>query len=384
MTDRIPVAGPWITQKEIDYVTDAVTRCWYDDANLYHQRFESAFAAHCGRKYAMALPSCTSALHLSLLGLGIESGDEVVVPESTWIATSAPIDYVGARPAFADVDPESWCLSAAALEQAITPRTKAAIVVDLYGNMPDWDALNAVAQKHRIALIEDSAEAVGSLYRQRPAGSFGISSCFSLHGSKTLTAGEGGVLLTDDDAFFARCQTLRDHGRRPGDVAFYNNEVAHKYKMSSMQAALGLAQLERLPELIDKKRRIFHWYVECAADTGLDRYVTLNQQASGVLNTYWMITALLNPDLGLSKEPVMEALRAQGVDTRPFFYPLSHLPAYRHRPEAAGCETKNPASYDLGRRGLNLPSALSLTHEQVRTVCRTFAGLLKNGSLTAA
>src|ERR1700730_12883013 len=162
---RIPVAGPSITQKEVDYVADAARTAWYGNSNVFHERFERAFAAHCGRRHAVSLPSCTSGLHLALLALGIGRGDEVIVPDATWIASVAPVTYVGATPVFADIDARTWCLCPDAFEALITSRTKAAIVVDLYGSMPDWDRLTEIAARHGIALIEDAAEAVGSRWR---------------------------------------------------------------------------------------------------------------------------------------------------------------------------------------------------------------------------
>lgn len=188
---RIPVSGPWITNKEIDYVTDAVTNAWYDNANKYNQKFEEAFASYIGTKYAIALPSCTSAIHLSLLALGVGPGDEVIVPDVTWIASAAPIQYVGATPVFADIDENSWCLSAHSFENKITDRTKAVIPVDLYGNMANWDQIRSVALKHKIAVIEDAAEALGSEYKGKKAGSLGDVGVFSFHGSKTLTTRGG-------------------------------------------------------------------------------------------------------------------------------------------------------------------------------------------------
>ena len=253
--ERIPVSGPWITQKEIDYVTDAAAHAWYSQANMYHERFEKAFAEYVGVRFATALPSCTSAIHLALLALGVGPGDEVVVPDVTWIASAAPITYVGATPVFADIEPDTWCLSADSFEACITPRTRAVIPVDLYGNMPDMDALGKVAARHGVAVVEDAAEAIGSEYRGRKAGSFGDAATFSFHGSKTLTTGEGGMLLANDEKIFRRASFLRDHGRAPGDKLFYNTEVAYKYKMSSMQAALGLAQLERIEELVPASGR---------------------------------------------------------------------------------------------------------------------------------
>jgi perosamine synthetase len=372
--ERIPVAGPWITQKEIDYVTDAVTRAWYSEANVYIQKFEEALAAYCGRRYAISLPSCTSALHLSLMSLGLEPGDEVIVPDITWIASSAPITYVGATPVFADVDRRSWCLDAKSFEESITPRTRAVIIVDLYGNMPDMDAILEVAERHNIAVIEDSAEAIGSEYKGRKAGSFGLTSTFSFHGSKTLTTGEGGMLLTDDEQTYKRCMVLRDHGRQPGDKMFWNTEVAHKYKMSSMQAALGLAQLERVDELIERKRQIFDWYKEAFGEDALGEgdWLTLNSEAPDVKNTYWMVTAIVDPSLGVTKNELMESMSQSGIDCRPFFHPLSSIPAYEKTAQAAEARARNKTAYELSPYGINLPSALNLTPEQVAYVCDQF------------
>ena len=261
--DWIPVAGPWVTEKEVRYTADAAANGWYANHSVYPDRFEKGFAKYLGVAHATSLPSCTSALHLALAGLGIGAGDEVIVPDATWIATSAPVSYVGATPVFADMDKNSWCLDAAAFESAITPRTKAVIVVHLYGNMADIGAITDVARRHGIAMIEDAAEAIGSEYRGRKAGAFGDAATFSFHGSKTLTTGEGGMLVTSRDDLFARVLRLRDHGREPGDRLFFNQEIAYKYKMSALQAAFGLAQLERIEELVSTQAR--NLLMVCAA-----------------------------------------------------------------------------------------------------------------------
>ncbi|MEZ0394863.1 MAG: DegT/DnrJ/EryC1/StrS family aminotransferase [Anaerolineales bacterium] len=363
---RIPVAGPWITQKEIDYVTDAVTNAWYENANMYHQRFEKAFADYLGVRFAVALPSCTSAIHLSLLALGIGPGDEVIVPEATWIATAAPISYVGATPVFADIDPLTWCLSAESFEACITPRTKAVIPVDLYGGVPDWDALRAVANRHHLFIVEDAAEAIGSEYKGQKAGSFGETGVFSFHGSKTLTTGEGGMLVTDREDVYQRVLQLRDHGRRPGDTLFWNYEVAHKYKMSSMQAALGLAQLERIDELLARKIEIFRWYQEELEDL---EEVSLNYQLPESKNTYWMVTIVWTARYDLSKVQLISLLKERNIDCRPFFFPLSSLPAYENSKEALAARARNLVSYGVSERSVNLPSALNLSRDDVRYVC---------------
>jgi perosamine synthetase len=364
--ERIPVAGPWITQHEIDYVSDAAGTAWYGNANVFQQRFEAAFAAYIGRRFAIALPSCTSAIHLALLALDVRPNDEVIVPEATWIATSAPIAYVGATPVFADIEPQTWCLSASSFEHAITPRTRAVIPVNLYGGMPDYEALLEIADDHRIIVIEDAAESIGSVYHGKKAGSFGMASVFSFHGSKTLTTGEGGMLLTDDESLYQRSRIITDHGRRPGDRAFWNAEIGQKYKMSSLQAALGLAQLERIEELVARKRQIFGWY-----RAGLDRApgISLNTEPDGTTNSVWMVTAVMDAALGWTKEALAKALGADGIDTRPFFYPLSSLPAYAQSPHVEMAARLNRVAYDISPRAINLPSALSLTELQVGFVC---------------
>ena len=372
--NKIPVAGPWITQKEIDYVTDAVTNAWYGNANMYHERFEKAFAEYIGVKYAMALPTCTSAIHLSLLALGIKEGDEVIVPDATWIASSAPISYVGAIPVFADIDPQTWCLSADSFEACITPKTRAVIPVDLYGGTPDLDAIRGVAHRHNIAIIEDAAEALGAKYKGRPTGSFGDTGVFSFHGSKTVTTGEGGMLVTDREDLFKRAQVLRDHGRQPGDRMFFNSEVAYKYKMSSMQAALGLAQLERIGELIGRKREQFAWYKQEL--TGLDG-ITMNAEPAGTFNAYWMVTIVLDPKIGLNKMQLMERLSQRGVDTRPFFHPLSSIPAYEDSEQAHLARKRNNVVYSISPYAINLPSALSLSKEEIHAVCVKLLEALK-------
>jgi len=373
----IPVTGPWITQKEIDAVADAAANAWYENATLYHGRFEKAFAEYVGRKHAIALPHCTSAIHLACLALNLGHGDEVIVPEITWIGTSAPISYCGAETVFADVDPQTWCMDAGSFERCITPRTKAVILVDLYGCFPDMDAISAIAASHGIAVIEDAAQAIGAEFHGRKAGSFGLASAFSFHGTKLLTTGEGGMLLTDDDDLNRRCRYLADHGREPGKKLFWNSAVAYKYKMSALQAAMGLAQLERIEELVARRREIFSWYRE---ELSSRPDLTLNVEPEGVKSTFWMTTVVIPERYGIEKEQLMEALGERGIGTRPFQYPLSSLPAYRDTPGAHEAAARNFNSYRISPRGINLPSGFNMDREQVRYVCRCLLDILDHTS----
>lgn len=373
--NRIPVSGPWITQKEIDYVADAAANAWYENANMYHDRFEKAFAEYLGVKYAVTLPSCTSAIHLSLLALGVGPGDEVIVPDVTWIATAAPVAYVGATPVFADMDEKTWCMSAESFEECITPRTNAVIPVDLYGGMPDWDIILEIARRHNIHVIEDAAEALGSEYKGKKAGVFGDTGTFSFHGSKTMTTGEGGMLVTGNEDIFNRVLFLRDHGRKPGDVMFFNAEVGYKYKMSSMQAALGLAQIERADELVDKKRQIFSWYKKALA--GIDG-ITLNFEPKGTKNSYWMVSIILDQEFSIKKEDLFYKMQAQGISCRPFFFPLSTIPAFFGTDDARKARERNVVSYKVSPYGLNLPCGMNMDEEKVRCVCNELLKYIKN------
>jgi perosamine synthetase len=373
MSDRIPIAGPSITQREIDYATDAATNGWYARAGEYPRRFEEAFANYIGVKHAVSLPSCTSGLHLALAALGIGPGDEVIVPDLTWIASAAPISYVGATPVFADMDENTWCLCAESVRACITENTKAILPVDLYGGVPDYTALQAIADEHGLKIIEDAAEAIGSEFDGRKAGALGDVAAFSFHGSKTFTTGEGGMLVTDDDELHARVMQLRDHGREPGDIQFKNTEVAFKYKMPPVAAAIGLAQVERAEELVARKREIFEWYREELA--GVEG-ITLNHEPANTKNTFWMVTAVLDPMLEWPKEKLMAAFDAEGIDSRPMFHPLSSLPAYEGQAEAAVARKRNAVSYRLSPWGINLPSAMNLTREPVQRVTETLRRIL--------
>jgi perosamine synthetase len=373
---RINISGPSITQREIDYVTDAVSVAWYDDANLYHDRFEQEFARFIGVEHAVALPSCTSAIHLSLLALGIGPGDDVVVPEITWTATAAPIVYVGANPIFADVDPVTWCISASTLADCITPHTRAVIPVDLYGNVCDVDAIGDLVAAREIAIVEDAAEAIGSERSGRQAGSFGDTGAFSFHGSKTVTTGEGGMLVTRRGDLADRVRFLATLACRPAEKTFFCAEVGQKYKMSNMQAALGLAQLERIDQLVEMKRTIFGWY---RAELDGVEGIRLNHEPPAVRSSYWMTTAIVDESWRVEKEELMARMSARGVDCRPFFYPLSSIPAYQEFPDAARARRSNVVSYQLSPFGVNLPSALNLTREKVEYVADALRASLREG-----
>ncbi len=372
---KINISGPSITQKEIDYVTEAVKEAWYSKANYYNEKFENDFKEYIGTKYAVCLPSCTAAIHLALASLNIGNGDEVIVPDSTWIASVAPVTYVGANPVFADVNEDTWCITAQNIEKCITKKTKAVIMVDLYGNIPEVDEIRKVTNKYNIALIEDSAESMGCIYHGKMAGSLGDIGTFSFHGSKIMTTGEGGMLVTDDENVYKRCLKLRDHGKAISDKMFWNDEVGYKYKMSSMQAALGIAQLERIEELVEIKRNIFSWYKD-----KLEKIdgLKLNCEPDGTRNNYWMVTIVWDINkYKINKEEMLKQLKEYNIEARPFFYPLSMLPAFKYLVRDKDYSKINPIAYKLSNSSVNLPCGMSITKEDVDFVCEKVKEILK-------
>ncbi len=372
MASDIQMAGPWITKLEMDTVMDAMENGWYGDkAYWYCEEFQRVFAEWHNRKYALMTPNCTSAIHLALYSLGVGPGDEVILPECTWIASAAPTTYVGATPVFVDIDPKHWCMDAASLEAAITKNTKAVIMVNLFGNMPDIKAIQIICDHHGIPLIEDAAESLGSSYQGVKSGKFGKASVFSFHRTKTLTTGEGGMFLTDDDELYKRASFVRDHGRDP-ERMYFNTEVAYKYMPFNIQAAIGYAQFQRIDELVGRKRWILEEYKRLLEDIP---DIHFNPEPPGGVNGAWATTMVFGDRHNMSKERAIEALSGLGLPLRPFFYPLSSLPAYEtHADHGKAC---NPVAYDVSSRGVNLPSALNITEDQISEVAQGIRTILK-------
>lgn len=362
---RIPIAGPSITDTEVNLIARAAREGWHDNYQKYVREFERQFAAHSARKYGLATSSGTGALHLAYLAAGVGPGDEVIAPNITWIASVVPCAYIGARPVFADIEPDTWCLDPRDVEHRITPRTKAILAVDLYGHMADLPALADIAKKHGLVLIEDAAQGIGSSINGRPAGSFGQVSIVSFTGTKTMVTGEGGMLLTDDPAIFQRASSYNNQCQDSGKV-FWNLDIGYKYKMSNIEAACGLAQLSRLDELVARKRKIFGWYSGRLSEVP---QLSLNCERPGTFNSYWMTTVMIDPSVAIAKEDLLDRLAARGIQARPFFYPISEMPPFKQR-------VNTPVSMDLSPRGINLPSAHDLTEDDVDYVCAALRDIL--------
>ncbi len=364
---KIPYTKPSITDLEVEYATDAARNGWGEHCYTYIHRFEQAFQAHLGVTYAIATSSCTGALHMGLRALEIGPGDEVIMADTNWIATAAPIVHLGARPVFVDILPESWCLDPVQVEAAITPRTKAIMAVHLYGNLCDMTALLAISERHGIPVVEDAAEAIGSIHNGRRAGSIGRFGAFSFHGTKTITTGEGGMFVTNDPDLYEQVLTLSNHGRARGQTKqFWPDKVGFKYKMSNIQAAIGCAQMERIGELISRKRQILQSYQDAFASAGVETW-GFNTSPPDCEIGAWMATVVLqepcvNSDLS---DRLQAQLKARGIDARPFFAPLSSTP-----PFCADNQVDHQAkwAYRIPPVAMNLPCSHEISEEEIACV----------------
>lgn len=373
MTPRIHYTKPSITEREVEYATDAARNGWGDRCYEYINRFEELFKQHLGVKYAIATSSCTGALHMGMAALGIGPGDEVIMADTNWIATVAPVVHLGAKPVFVDILPDSWCLDPAKVEMAITPRTKAIVAVHIYGNLCEMNGLIAIGAKHGIPIIEDAAEAIGSQYKGNRAGSMGTFGSFSFHGTKTMTTGEGGMFVTNDPTLYERVLTLSNHGRALGQTKqFWPDMVGFKYKISNVQAAIGCAQVERIDELIARKREIFANYRDLLKEF-VD--VSVNPEAVGNVNGAWMPSAVFSATSGVTREQLQAAFAADNIDARVFFHPLSSLPMFE-------AQRQNSHAWDIPGRAINLPSFHDITlAEQQRVIAVISKALAERGRI---
>jgi perosamine synthetase len=365
-TTFFPVSQPSIGEREIAYVTDAVKSGWVSSLGHYIEDFERHFAAFCGTRFALTASNGTTGLHLALLAMGIKAGDEVIIPDLTFIATANAVAYIGAVPVPVDIDAETLCISAAAIEKAITPKTRAIMPVHLYGHPADMDPINAIAERRGLAVIEDAAEAHGAEYRGRRVGALGRCGVFSFYGNKVITSGEGGMITTDDEALYLKAKRLRDHAMSP-TRRYWHEEIGFNYRMTNLQAALGVAQLERIDEFLAGRREIMGWY---RAGLGSRPGLRLNRDAGWARNAYWMICLEVEGLDEAARDRLMAALKREGVDSRPYFYPVSDMPMY---PRA-----DTPVTHRISPSGINLPSYVGLTQDDVRSICGTVERCLES------
>ena len=356
----IPIAEPVLSQEELNNVIEAVKSGWISSKGKFIPEFEEKFAAYCGTTYGVATSNGTTALHLALTALGIEEGDEVVVPTLTFAATANAVIYTGAKPIFVDSHPENWCINPEKIKGALTPKTRAIIPVHLYGHPCDMDRIMDIAKRHNLSVIEDAAEAHGAEYKGKRVGSLGDIACFSFYGNKIITTGEGGMCLTNDEKLTAKMRVLRDHGMNP-QRRYWHDIVGFNYRMTNMQAAIGVTQVGKLEKFIEKKREIAGWYADGLKELEREGLVKLAPEMPWAKCVYWMYSILIQDNFGLSRNELMDRLQLGGVETRPLFLPLHLMPAYKRG-------DRMTVSEELSRRGISLPSSVNLTAEQVEYI----------------
>lgn len=362
MKSKIFYTKPSITQLEINCAADAAANAWGDNCYDYITRFEELFKRHLDVKCAIATSSCTGALHMGMRALGIGPGDEVILADTNWIATVSPIINLGATPVFADILPDSWCIDPKKAELLITSRTKAIVATHMYGNLCEMEELLHISKKYGIPIIEDAAEAIGSIYHGKRAGSMGKFGAFSFHGSKTITTGEGGIFVTNDVDFFEQVLTLSNHGRSRSQVKqFWSDIVGFKYKMSSIQAAIGCAQMDRIEQLIKRKQEILAIYRKHFAFL---QGVSMNYEPKGTINGAWMPTIVFAKETGITREKLQAAFANENIDARIFFWPLSILPMFKSN-------KINKHALDISERAINLPSYHDITNDDLSRVVQT-------------
>lgn len=364
---RIPVSEPLFGEKELVYVSECILTGWVSSIGKFVTQFEEMFAKFCDTKYAVSTTSGTTALHLSLLALDIKPGDEIIVPSLTFIATANVVRHCGATPVFVDSEMETWNMDPSLIEEAITAKTKAIIPVHIYGHPADMDPIINIAKKHDLHIIEDAAEAHGALYKGKKVGSLGTMGTFSFFGNKTITTGEGGMVVTDDKTLYNKMQMIKAHGMDP-EIKYRHPVIGYNYRLTNIQAAIGVAQMERIDEIIEKKRLIAKWY-----ENGLNDIsgISLPPEKEWARNVYWMYSILIDESItGISRDDLIEYLQSKRIETRPFFYPIHKQPIYNLPKEL-------PVAEKLSKIGINLPSSSKIKKVDVENIVKEIKQIIE-------
>jgi perosamine synthetase len=371
MSDFIPVNEPLLDGNEKTYLIECIDTGWISSEGPFVKAFEEKFAAQVGRRYGVAVTNGSVALDAAVVALGIGPGDEVILPTFTIISCAAAIVRAGAVPVVVDSDPITWNMDVTQIEAKITPRTKAIMVVHIYGLPVDMDPVLALADHYGLQIIEDAAEMHGQTYKGKPCGSFGAISTFSFYPNKHITTGEGGMIVTDDPALAERCRSLRNLCFQP-QKRFVHEELGWNLRMTNLQAALGLAQLERLQEFVARKRHMGDRYTQLLTDQpGLQLPLAKTAYAD---NIYWVYGVVLRPEVPFDAEKIMHLLKHQNIGTRPFFWCMHEQPVFHKLGlfEGVSC----PVAENLARRGFYLPSGMALTEPQGDRVAKDLIEIL--------
>jgi perosamine synthetase len=359
----IPVYRPDLSGNERAYVLNCLDSSWISSIGAYIGKFEAAIAGITGAKHAAAVTNGTIALHLPLHCMGLGPGDEVIVPAFTYIASVNTIAQTGAMPVFVESRASDWLLDPEDVERRITPRTRAIMPVHLYGAACDMPAIMEIARRRGLRVLEDAAEALGTTLHGKHVGTFGDAGSFSFFGNKTVTTGEGGMVVTDDDDFAAQLRQVKGQGQSL-TRRYWHEVLGFNYRMTNICAAIGLAQTERLPQILTAKRRVARLYKDILASVP----VTFQKPIEGVESADWLVSLLLPQ--GTDRDRVMAEMQAAGIETRPVFYPAHHMPMYRQ-------DLHVPIAEDIAARGVSLPSFPALTEDEIGRVCEALQAALR-------
>jgi len=364
---EIPVARPSLDGNELKYLTECITENWISSKGKFIEIFEKQFSEYCGCKYALAVSNGTVALHLALVSLGIGTGDEVLIPSLTFIATANAVAYTGAKPVFIDSELDTWNIDPQKLELAITVNTKAIIPVHLYGQPAQLKTITEVAVKHKLQVIEDAAEAHGAKFMGKMVGSIGDIGCFSFFGNKIITTGEGGMLVTNNKKIYEKAKILRDHGMST-NKKYWHDVIGFNYRMTNMQAAIGCAQMEKIDNILENKKWIAKIYKKNLTQI---KGIILPTENDWSENVYWMYPININlydTDNEAIRDHVLLALEEEGIEGRPFFFPVHIMPPYQSE---SPLELINVEK--LSKNGLVLPSYLGIKEEDIEKICQIIA-----------
>ena len=367
---RIPLAEPLLSGNEINYVNECLKTNWISSRGRFVDEFENSFSNYHNMPNALAVSNGTVALSLALEALGIGKDDEVIVPDLTFAASINAIIHAGATPVLVDVNLETWTLDVRQFEEAISQKTKAVMPVHLYGHPSEMNKIVEIAKRNKLFIVEDCAEALGSKINNTMIGTFGDASCFSFFGNKTITTGEGGMILFKDQKIAQKARILRDHGMNP-ERRYWHDVIGYNYRMTNIQAAIGLAQMERIEYFINHKRNLAKEYLNEMKNID---FVLHPPEASWAYNTYWLYSVLILPESELNRDDLIRAMSLNGIETRPVFYPLHEMPIYKKYIKG----NKFPNSKFISDHGICLPSASTASLEDVIKVSKVFKNIIES------
>jgi perosamine synthetase len=372
----IPVNQPILDGNEAKYLTECIESGWISSEGPFVHRLEQGMATLGGQRHGIAVANGSAALEIAVAALGIGPGEEVILPTFTIISCAAAVIRAGGTPVVVDCEPTTWNMDPNQIESKITPRTKAIMVVHIYGLPVDMDPVMDIARRHSLKIIEDGAEQIGQVYHTNPhaprmVGSFGDIATFSFYPNKHITTGEGGMVLTSDDLLAERCRDLRNlcFGKKR---RFVHQQLGWNFRMSNLQAAIGVAQMERLPQTLAKKRQIGAWYNVMLAD--VDDLERLPARTAYAENIYWVYGVVLKDSVPSDAEDAMRGMQERGVGTRPFFWPMHEQPVLRKMGFFDGVSC--PVAERIARRGFYIPSGVALTRDQAEEVTEALRQIL--------